>query len=129
MNRHHLLIPMFLAALTVTGCDTPKTEPQAVSFSRDILPIFSAYCVECHQPGGEGLAASGLNLESYDNIMKGTKFGPIITPGSSVSSTLVVLVEGRADKSLKMPHGERKPLAPETIALIRNWIDQGAKKN
>jgi len=129
MNQRYLLLPLILSGFGFAGCSEQKTEVQTVSFSKDVLPVFSAYCVECHRPGGAGLEASGLSLESYDNIMKGTKFGSIVTPGSSVSSTLVVLIEGKADKSLKMPHGEREPLAPETVKTIKDWIDQGAKKN
>jgi hypothetical protein len=61
--------------------------------------------------------------------MKGTKFGAIINPGDSVGSTLVALLEGRANPSLKMPHGDRKPLSAENIQTIRKWIDQGAQNN
>ena len=40
-----------------------------------------------------------------------------------------MLVEGRADPSLKMPHGDAKPLEPTEIATIRQWVEQGAKNN
>ena len=42
---------------------------------------------------------------------------------------LVMLVEGRADPSLKMPHGDAKPLETAEIATIRQWVEQGAKNN
>lgn len=113
----------------LSGCEKQKAEAPSVSFSRDVSPVLNAYCVECHKAGGSGTEASGLMLDSYESLMKGTKFGKIVTPESSLTSTLVVLIEGRADKSLKMPHGARKALDPETIRLIKNWIDQGAKKN
>ncbi len=129
MKQRVLFAAVLLTATTLSACGDKKEATRAVSFANDVQPLLNAYCLECHKPGGPGLEASGLSLESYDNLMKGTKFGPIITPGSSLSSTLVTLVEGRADKSLKMPHGERKPLAPEAIKLIRDWIDQGANKN
>ena len=84
--------------------------------------------MHCHVEGGKGLKASGLSMESYDNLMKGTDNGPIIKPNDAISSTLVMLVEGRADPSIRMPHG-KKNLPKEDIAVIKLWVDQGAKNN
>jgi hypothetical protein len=68
-------------------------------------------------------------MSSYQNLMKGTKFGPVIKAGDSISSTLVILVEGRADPSLKMPHGGKNPLTNDQTKKLRIWIDQGALQN
>ena len=100
-----------------------------ISFSNDVLPILKSRCHECHLPGGQGFEASGLNMASYETLMKGTKFGPVIKPGDSVSSTLMILIEGRADKSINMPHGDREPLTTPQIDTIKSWINQGAKNN
>jgi hypothetical protein len=61
--------------------------------------------------------------------MKGTQYGPVVLPGDPLTSVLVMLVEGRADPALKMPHGDSKPLDPKEIATIRQWVEQGAKNN
>jgi hypothetical protein len=61
--------------------------------------------------------------------MKGTKFGPVVQPGNSFESVLVMLVEGRADQSIKMPHQDEPPLAAEQIETLKLWIDQGANNN
>ncbi len=116
--------------LTLAACSDSDTAQSSnnVSFARDVRPIIEAYCLECHHPGGAGTEASGLSMVDYDSLMKGTKHGPIIKPGDSLSSTLVILVEGRADKSIRMPHG-RDPLSPDAIQTLRRWIDAGAKKN
>lgn len=114
-----------LASLLVAGC---SDEP-LVSFSKDVFPIIQQNCLECHKVGGKGQQKSGLNLETYADAMKGTKFGPVIEAGNSVSSTLVILVEGRADPSIKMPHSNKQALKGEEIAVIRRWIDQGAQNN
>ncbi|WP_455199105.1 c-type cytochrome domain-containing protein [Kaarinaea lacus] len=100
-----------------------------VSYSSEIVPILQKYCMECHVPGGPGQQASGLDMSTYESLMKGTKFGPVIKPGDSLSSTLAILVEGRADPSIKMPHGNRQGLSAEEIKTLRAWIDQGAKNN
>jgi len=47
-------------------------------------------------------------------------------PGSSVSSTLYRLVSGKADPSIRMPHGQAA-LSDTDVSTIATWIDQGAK--
>lgn len=118
---------MPLAMVTIlAGCSAPETE---IKFSADIQPILGKYCLECHKDGGKGLEESGLSLGSYDGLMKGTKYGQVIEPGNSVSSTLVRLIEGRADPSLTMPHGDNTKLNQDEINLIKKWVEQGAQRN
>jgi len=114
------------AALLSTGCG--KQPQQTVSFSQDVKPILEQHCVECHQQGGKGTQTSGLKLTSYEALMQGTRLGPVVEPGHPASSTLVRLVEGKADPSIQMPHGE-EPLAKAQIQTIRQWVAQGTKDN
>lgn len=100
-----------------------------VSYSRDVQPILKANCLSCHQPGGAGTEASGFSMDSYDDLMKGTRFGPMVIAGDAEGSNLVVLMEGRADPSISMPHGNLERVGRADIETIRRWIDQGAKKN
>lgn len=125
-SKASLLLGLIIPFLIV-GCD--NKEPEKISYSQDILPILKQHCIECHNQDGVGFKASGLDMSSFQNLMKGTKFGPIIKAGDSTSSTLVILVEGRADPSLKMPHGDRDSLTSAQTQKIRQWIDQGALQN
>ena len=59
-----------------------------ISFREDIHPIIQIRCLICHKPGGDGYEKSGLDLRTYNSLMKGTKFGPIVTPGDAFMSTL-----------------------------------------
>jgi hypothetical protein len=79
-------------------------------------------------PGQAGYETSGLRLDSYEALMKGTKFGPIVIPKDALSSALTMLIEGRADPAIKMPHG-KAPLSPEDQKTIRTWVEQGAPNN
>jgi len=101
----------------------------AVSYSRDVQPILQANCMSCHQEGGAGQQASGFSMATYDDLMKGTSGGPMIIPGDAEGSNLLVLMEGRADPSISMPHGRNEPVGKSDIDTIRRWIEQGAKKN
>jgi hypothetical protein len=99
-----------------------------LSFVEDIYPIFVGRCVTCHQPGGQGYEKSGLDLTTYDGLMKGTKHGPMVVPRDPQSSNLVWLLDWRASPELRMPHGNKKLSTCDRDA-IRNWIRQGARNN
>ena len=115
-----------IAAATAAG--TAAAE-EVVSWKLDVQPILEAHCDDCHKPGGAGYEASGLDLTSYKGLMTGTKHGPIVVPGDTLSSNLLVLIEGRADPKVRMPHGQRRPLLKQQIDIIRLWVKQGAKDN
>ena len=57
-----------------------------------------------------------------------TKPARDVKPGDSLSSVLIMLVEGRADPSIKMPHG-KDSLPKEQIEVLKKWVEQGAKNN
>lgn len=120
-----------LFALLASGLVTP-TEGFAAgsniraSFKEDVMPILHYRCLGCHRSGGSGVAYSGLNMETYEGLMQGTRFGPVVIPGNAMVSNLNVLVEGRA--GIRMPHN-RKRLNPCEIQTLRNWVNQGAKNN
>lgn len=101
---------------------------EPVSFQRQVVPILNNHCLGCHSRGGQGYEASGLSMESYEELMKGTKYGPVIVPGNAMTSNLNVVVEGRADPKIRMPfHGLR--LRPLLLDILRRWVDQGAENN
>ncbi len=139
MLRMAMAAVIFMFVALSTGC------AREISFKQGVYPILQKNCLSCHAVGGKGYAVSGFSVESYESVMKGTKFGPVIVPGSSISSTFVILIEHKADPSINMPQrteqqalaehdkffkGWKVPmLPPEQIRLIRDWIDQGAKDN
>lgn len=119
-----LLLASAIPALLV-GC---SSEPTA-SFSQEVKPILDKNCLACHQKGGSGFEASGLSMTGYEELMKGTNAGQMVIPGDVEGSNLVVLMEGRADPSISMPHGSMDPVPAADIATIKRWIAQGAKNN
>ncbi|MFZ3043160.1 MAG: c-type cytochrome domain-containing protein [Thiobacillus sp.] len=123
MSKRAVLLTF--SALAVVALQTGCGE-KALTYQTNIKPILEANCVSCHVAGNEGYKKSGLRLDNYEMLMKGTKFGPVIVPGSSVGSTLYRLVAGQADPSIRMPHG-KAALSDEDVATIAAWIDQGAK--
>jgi hypothetical protein len=102
--------------------------PREISYKADVQPILQQYCIECHGEGGKGTEKSGLLMTSYESLMKGTRFGSIIKPGDSLTSVMIMLVEGRADPSIKMPHG-KETIPKDKIDVLKKWVEQGAKNN
>ena len=122
---------LLLAALPIAmaGALTACAREEAVSFSQDVKPIIDKNCLACHEEGGEGFEASGFSMLTYDDLMKGSNFGPMIISGDSAGSNMIVLMEGRADPSISMPHGTMDPVRKADIETLRLWVDQGAKNN
>jgi hypothetical protein len=106
------------------------TNKSIVSFKDDVQPILHDYCISCHSPGGKGIIKSGLDMTTYENLMKGTVFGPVVIPGDTEASTFTKMLTG-TEKGLKMPSGlnETGTLSPQYITLLKNWVKQGAKNN
>lgn len=134
--RTRWLIVVFSAAFTTAGVMSHDAIGQAVkstrapttSFKEDVLPIFKGRCAECHSPGGKGFEASGLDLQNYAGLMKGTKFGPMIIPGDAQASSLMAMLDWRVAEQIRMPHGSKKLSTCDRDA-IRHWIDEGALDN
>ena len=125
MTMRDIYLPAILVSTLLTAACSVEHKP---GYTADVRPILDKYCAECHMPGMEGAKKSGFQIDSYASIMKGTNLGPVIVPGSAESSTLYILVAGKADPKINMPHG-KEPLSAKEIDTIRLWIDQGAMDN
>lgn len=109
----------------LTGCAT-----QQVSYRNDVVPIIESRCIMCHvSPDGTGFKATGLEMDSYESLMQGTVYGPVVIAGDSRRSILNMLVEGRAGKLQRMPHNEDEALSSEQIETLKNWVNEGAENN
>jgi hypothetical protein len=127
MKNNTLLVA---AVLTVLSFPTLATAAQGeTSYKNDVVPIIHDYCLNCHEPGGKGYEKSGLNMSTYESLIKGTKFGSVIKPGDSFTSIFIQVIEGRVHASIKMPYGMSGGLAKDKIEILKKWVDQGAKNN
>jgi hypothetical protein len=116
-GRHSVILLLSLA-----GC----ANQQEISYRKDVVPIIESKCIGCHSPPtGVGYVKAGLSMVSYESLMKGTIYGPVVIPGDSRHSVLNMVIEGRLNASMRPP----SPLTEEEIAIFRLWVDQGAKNN
>jgi len=114
-----------VAALGVAGgvLRHPGAAERRVDFNRDIRPIFNSQCMACH---GGVKQASDVSFSYREQALgKGKSGRPTIVPGSPGSSELIARVTSN-DPEVRMPlHGP--PLPPAQIALLRQWIKEGAQ--
>lgn len=94
-----------------------------VAYEKDIEPILINKCAFCHSGN---LKEGKLDMGSYETLLKGGKRGASITAGKADESLLYKL-STRAGMKPIMPPKSEEPLSPEELALIKLWIDQGAK--
>lgn len=107
--------------------------PPAVSYSLDIRPILMTRCSGCHGPSPwwSDAKQKGLDVTTYESLMKGGKSGLAIDPGQPEKSLLVKYLESPGVSIGNMPTMPfvGKPLPREQIDLIKRWIQQGARKD
>jgi mono/diheme cytochrome c family protein len=107
----------------------------AVSFNRDIQPIFISTCVLCHQ-GAPG--AGALNLEpgqSYLNLVgRKSSESPLLRVSPGVPATSYIIHKLLGTQVTAGGSGARMPLVGEGLSkaqagLIQQWISEGAPNN
>ena len=136
------LVAVFVASI-VTACGssstptTPAPATPAVSFSQQIqAAILTPTCVGCHTDDGR-TPAGGLNMKSgsaYSNLVGVASTGKPgavrVIAGNASGSYLVQKLEGAADiVGLRMPRNGPPFLTDAQVALIRQWIQNGAPNN
>ncbi len=117
IKRHFRLGP---DAPTEPPKTAPEIHPNARLFEESIAPIFARHCLECHDTANR---KGKLDLSKRAAAEEGGSEGEAIVPGSAEESLLWELV-----KFDDMPE-DRKPLLPEEKALLKQWIDGGARWN
>ena len=111
-----------LAGLITLLAGLPSAHAEPPDYQRDIKPILEERCYSCHSRLKQ---KAGLRLDAGALIHKGSKDNPVIIAGKAAESPLLQRVL-TTDEDERMPP-EGKPLPIDKIALLRAWIDAGAK--
>lgn len=107
----------FLGSVVVAG---------AVGFDRDIRPILSDNCYQCHGPDEKARKAK-LRLDLKESAFRVQDGIAVINPGKSAESELVRRITTTDTDDLMPPPRSNHKLTPKQIDLIKQWIDSGAK--
>ena len=101
---------------------------QRLDFNQDVQPILASNCFSCHGPDPE-MRKAGLRLDLEESAFKKRPGHPdAIVPGHPEKSELIKRIESK-DPHYLMPQsaqGEAKPMKPADIAILREWIKEGA---
>src|SRR6266542_1809182 len=118
MLRHSLrTVPLLVLLLGATA--RAGETPPPVRFSRDILPILSENCFQCHGPD-EAARKAKLRLDTKDGIQK------VLVAKQSGASELVRRINAAADDGRMPPPKANRKLTSAQQELLRRWIDEGA---
>lgn len=108
---------------TTTPPSGKPCDPDSVYFQNQILPLIVSNCATsgCHDAAS---ASDGVVLTNYANIINTGD----VRPGNPGNSELYeVLIDNDPDK--RMPPPPASPMSAANIALIQQWIQQGAPNN
>jgi Protein of unknown function (DUF1553)/Protein of unknown function (DUF1549)/Planctomycete cytochrome C/Concanavalin A-like lectin/glucanases superfamily len=116
-----------IALVLASGCH--HNQPRAgIDFNQDVQPILANRCFSCHGPDPE-MRKAGLRLDLEESAMKKRPGHPdAIVPGHPERSELIKRIESKDPHHL-MPQtteGEAKPMKPGEIAILKEWVKEGA---
>lgn len=114
------------AALLSLLCAPALGAAADVDFYRDVYPFLKANCISCHN---KTTTKADLNMETPELMIKGGESGPSIVPGKSEESLIVAASKHTQDMEMPPPNNKSGAvnLTPAEIAVLKQWIDQGAK--
>jgi hypothetical protein len=129
MHRHVILFSLsstfaIFPWIIASGADEPL--PAVIQFNRDVRPILSENCYTCHGPDA-GKREADLRLDTESGLFgRGAKTQPVV-PDKLESSELIRRVVATTPEHLMPPADSGKKLTPREIAILKKWVEQGAK--
>ena len=112
-----------LAALAISSTARAVPTPKTPDFNREVLPILSENCFQCHGPDEKAREAK-LRLDTKDGLLRTQK--PIVLPGKAAQSELFKRLVTKERDDLMPPPKSKKTLTSAQIETVRRWIDSGA---
>ena len=108
---------VLLAAIVSQCCGLAPARSADALWTAHVEPLLKEHCADCHNAVK---AKSGLDLSSFQSILRGGSRGPAVIPGRPEESNLYKFLAGDSDPH--MPPGNRPPLGAEEAGLIKKWI-------
>ncbi len=124
--RHagHLMLAAWLTlSLSSTAVFSAETAPAKVQFNRDIRPILSDKCFQCHGPDAKKRQAD-LRLDVRDVAVA---TGAITPDRPQESSLLKRVVSVDEDERMPPSAANLERLSDAEVETLRLWIEQGAE--
>src|SRR6187431_2571756 len=116
------LKPKFYLTLVLTLMPATVGSAAKVEYNRDIRPILSDKCFQCHGPDPAKREAD-LRLDVREVAVK---TGAIV-PGKPADSELIARIHETAPKEVMPPPESPRQLTDADRETLRKWIEQGAE--
>ncbi len=116
---------MRLACIVIVVCAALPVSADPLDFERDVRPILSENCFQCHGPDAAARKAK-LRLDGREHATADLGGYAAIIPGDAAASELVKRITTADPDDLMPPPASRRTLSPEQIALLERWIAEGA---
>src|SRR5216117_1056642 len=116
MRTSALILVSAFALVGSSGIAAP------VDYVREVKPLLVERCYKCH---GASQQKGKLRLDTAASALQGGESGPALRRGRSAESLMVQAIKGTHPEISRMPY-KKPPLSDVQIALIEQWIDQGA---
>lgn len=116
---------MRIAFLTAAAALPLVAHAAPVDFTREVQPILSQNCYACHGPD-EASIEGGLRLDRRELALKGGDSGKAIVPGDPAASLILERISHPDPDTVMPPPDKKPPLTPKQIAILRQWIAEGA---
>ncbi len=124
ITRASLLATLLILASDATTAFAQQ-KPADVDFLKQMRPLLRARCFPCHGPDAQ---EGELRLDRRADTFAGGESGEtMIVPGNSAESAFYQRIADLGDGDRMPPEDKGKPLSKQEIALVKLWIDQGAK--
>jgi hypothetical protein len=95
--------------------------PTKIDFNRDVRPILSNKCYQCHGPD-EKVRKAKLRLDTKEGATAAA-----VVPGKPEMSELIVrLTATPDDESVMPPVKTGKKITPREVDILKQWIKEGA---
>jgi mono/diheme cytochrome c family protein len=118
------LATAILAAVAfLAHADDPS--PRDIEFNRDVRPILASTCFACHGPDSAQRKA-GLRLDTEAGALADLGGRRAVVPSDLDASELAWRITAEDETERMPPADTGKRLSPEQIAILRQWIEQGA---
>src|SRR5262249_8728960 len=108
------------------AAETPAAEPRAVSYLREVRPILTQHCFQCHGPD-EAARKGKLRLDLKDHAYAERDGLHVIAAGDLDGSLVWQRITAEENNKRMPPEGKAEPLTKKQIATLKAWIEQGAK--
>jgi hypothetical protein len=128
VSRQLSILLMIASAAGLLASPVPAAAAAGVSvdFDRDIQPIFSDNCYQCHGPDEKARKAK-LRLDTKEGAFRLRNAKTVIIPGKSSESEMVRRITTDDPDDHMPPPEANKKLTAKQIDLLKQWIDAGAK--